>query len=395
MKKILSLLVIFVLIFAVSGCKNTADEKTTGIIFLDYFEDYDEYSKQIKNSPYLDEFEFLGKLSKKEFITVSEGTQTFAIIPADTTESVSVYKVNYDEELNKTSNGDLLYNSSKVKPFVIKCNSSDIFSDVKIVLTAKDGTVTEFSPQVSMKDGKVEILTEKKDLIKDLTSYLQISGQTEYTISNNIHTYIISQNEDTLQSKKTLTILDKTSGKLVQNINLTENEWFTKKPIYLVDVSFDGHIDIIVPHSRPASAAFFQAYIWDAEHNKYQYAPRYESIPNIAIDSNNKLLLSHRTADKITSYGMYGYSAKKHDIIEVSSIYWEPQKTSNSMLVKEFEYNNGTEKLIKQFSASAIDSITIDKTDSKIAPYFSNNSIWNFDDEKWDNLVISYNECNY
>jgi hypothetical protein len=110
-------------------------------------------------------------LSKNEFISVSEGTETFAIIPANTVASVSVYKLEYDEELNKTSNGDILYNSSNVKPFVVKCNLSDIYTDVNIVLTTKDGKVIEFSPQLSLKDGKVEIVTNSKDLIEDMTRY--------------------------------------------------------------------------------------------------------------------------------------------------------------------------------------------------------------------------------
>ena len=228
------------------------------------------------------------------------------------------------------------------------------------------------------------------------TSSFQISGETEFTTSDNIHTYIISQNQGSLQSEKTLTILNKTSGELVQTVQLTENEWFTKKPIYLVDVSFDGHVDIIVPHSRPASAGYFQAYIWDVEHNKYQYAPGYESIPNIAIDSNNKLLLAHRTADKITSYSMHSYSAEKFDIVKIRSIYWEPQGNLNSMFVEECAYNNdGTSELLHQFNASAIDSIFIDKTDSQIASYFSSNSIWNLNGEKWNNLIIPISEYNY
>lgn len=221
------------------------------------------------------------------------------------------------------------------------------------------------------------------------------SEKAEYEIANNKHTYIVSRNEDPNQLEKTLTILEKNSGELIQTINLADNEWFTKNPIYLIDVSFDGQVDIIVPQQRPASAAYFQAYIWNEENNKYQYAQGYEKIPNVAIDADNKSLLSRQTTDEITSYGMYSYSVEKCDVIQVRSIYWEPQETSSSMLVKEFEYNNGTEKLLKQFFSSAIDLITIDKTDSKIAPYFSKNSVWNLDGEKWNNLAIPYAEYKY
>lgn len=240
--------------------------------------------------------------------------------------------------------------------------------------------------------------TSKVDSSNDLShsSYSQISGETEYKISNNIHTYIISQNKEHLQIEKTLTILNKTSGELVQTIHLNENEWFTKKSIYLIDVNFDGHTDIVLPHSRPASAAYFQAYIWDVKHNKYQYASHFESIPNIALDCNNKILLSHRTADKITSYSMHIYSVEKCDIVKIRSINWEPQENSRYIFFQEFSYNNdGTSELLEQFITLAIDSITIDKTNSQTAPYFSNNSIWNLDSEKWNNLLIPISEYNY
>lgn len=221
------------------------------------------------------------------------------------------------------------------------------------------------------------------------TEFITSQGKLTYTVSSN-------QKEMGLELTKTLTIMDTISAKTIQTFFFGENEWFTKKPIYLADISFDGHIDIIVPYSRSASAVYFQAYIWDKEQNEYVYAPNYENIPNIAIDANNKLLLSHRTADKITSYSMHSYSAEKCDIVKIRSIYWEPQGNLNSMLVEEFAYNNdGTSELLHQFNAPAIDSISIDKTDSKIAPYFSNNSTWNFDSEKWNNLVIPISEYNY
>lgn len=238
--------------------------------------------------------------------------------------------------------------------------------------------------------------TDDKSNNSSHTSSFQISGETEFTTSDNIHTYIISQNQGSLQSEKTLTILNKTSGELVQTIHLNENEWFTKKSIYLIDVNFDGHTDIVLPHSRPASAAYFQAYIWDVKHNKYQYASHFESIPNIALDCNNKILLSHRTADKITSYSMHIYSVEKCDIVKIRSINWEPQENSRYIFFQEFSYNNdGTSELIEQFITLAIDSITIDKTNSQTAPYFSNNSIWNLDSEKWNILLIPISEYNY
>jgi len=188
MKSILSLLIIFILIFTFSGCREdpsisdvssessssqeiNLDSKIIGIISLGYYEDYNQYIQDIKSSPYLSEYDFLSKLSEEVFISASDGTETFAIIPPDSTASVCVCKLIYDEGLNNTQNGDIVYNSSQAKPIIVKCNLSDIFPDTNIIITYKDGTVTEFSLKCSMKDGKIEITSESSHLIQDLTKY--------------------------------------------------------------------------------------------------------------------------------------------------------------------------------------------------------------------------------
>ncbi len=154
-----------------SSQETSRDTKKIGIISLGYYENYNQYVEKIKSSQYLSEYAFLKELKKEEFISASDGTQTFAIIPDETVKSISVYKLKYDENQNKTQNGDLLYNSPKANPIVLKCNLSDIHPDANIVIVNQDGTVTEFSPQISMKDGKLEIISNSEHLIKDLTKY--------------------------------------------------------------------------------------------------------------------------------------------------------------------------------------------------------------------------------
>ena len=120
---------------------------------------------------FLSEYAFLDELSKDKFVSASDGAETFAIIPADDVVLVCVYKLVYDQELNKSQSVDLLYSASNADPIVVKCNFSDIYSDVNIKIVQKDGTVTEFSPRVSMKDGKLEIVSEAKEAVADLTKY--------------------------------------------------------------------------------------------------------------------------------------------------------------------------------------------------------------------------------
>ncbi len=188
MKKLLFLILVVCFVFSLYGCSalkdgtssqleapqtvtNNETDSAVGIIFLGYYEDYNQYINEIKSSQYLSEYAFLNELSEEEFISTSNGTETFAIIPTSSTASVSVYKLTYDEDLGKSQNGDLLYNSDQAKPIIVKCNSSDIFPDANIIITNTDGTVTEFAPQISMKNGELEIISESKHLIKDLTRY--------------------------------------------------------------------------------------------------------------------------------------------------------------------------------------------------------------------------------
>ncbi len=151
--------------------QSLAETKAVGVISLGGYDGYNQYKEQIKSSNYLSEYTFLDELSKDKFVSASDGTETFAIIPADDVVLVCVYKLVYDQELNKSQSVDLLYSASNADPIVVKCNFSDIYSDVNIKIVQKDGTVTEFSPRVSMKDGKLEIVSESKDAVQDLTKY--------------------------------------------------------------------------------------------------------------------------------------------------------------------------------------------------------------------------------
>ena len=174
MKKLLCLTIILTLLFAFAGCEMPAGKiEPTKIIFVGYCENYEQYQQKIQASQYLTEHPSLSEVSENEFVSVSEGTETYVIIPADSTVSVQVCKLtnDYDENIGGTIKSELLYESTKTTPIVIKCNFSDIVSDVNVVIKHGDGTVNEFSPQISLKDGKVEIISESKNLIDDLTKY--------------------------------------------------------------------------------------------------------------------------------------------------------------------------------------------------------------------------------
>ena len=230
-----------------------------------------------------------------------------------------------------------------------------------------------------------------------LYSFFPDLGETGFTISHGTYTYTVTstQEADMFQPTRILTITDKASGKTIQTLRFRENEWFTTDPLYLIDITFDGNIDLLVPFSRPASGVFFQAYVWDAESEQYLHIPSFEKLPNIALDATNRQLLSHRTANKITSYGIYTYRTETKEFIPIRSLHWEPQENQQSLLITEIVYAvDGAEDHIKQFSVSSTAS-GINKTDAQIAPYFNNASMWDLDSAKWDNIVIPDSDLLY
>lgn len=210
------------------------------------------------------------------------------------------------------------------------------------------------------------------------TTVLENTGE-EKNIPGTGHTYTLIPAQDAPHAKL-LTIKD--GQKEIQTIRLEGNEWFIAEPIY-TDVTFDGRQDILVPSRTAASGAFFAGYIWDEKTGQYVYAPAIENIPNIALDTQQELLLSHRTGSQSTSYGMDCYNSEKRDFEPVRSLYWEPAENDGYVRVVESRYTDGKEAEVKRFSATAADGMNADKTDANMAPYYEAGSVWDLDSGKW------------
>ena len=80
----------------------------------------------------------------------TSGNEAYLIIPRYDNTSVKLYQKDFD------SPDKLLYESNDCRPFVIRCNASDIFPDSKISLSCDKGS-EEFSPCLSLADGRVMI----------------------------------------------------------------------------------------------------------------------------------------------------------------------------------------------------------------------------------------------
>ncbi len=204
-----------------------------------------------------------------------------------------------------------------------------------------------------------------------------------------IHTYKLVDVEGASQTTKELIITEKASGEEIQIIRFNENEWFIQEPIY-IDISFDGYADIVVPHQRAASGYFYQGYVWDREVGQYVHAPNIQELPNLVLDMENGMVLSHRTASMLTNYGMYKYNAAAEDFAIVRGLSWEPERDGDSVWVRESTYTDaGERETVQQFSAKSTDGLIPDREDPQMSPYYKDDSVWDLGDEKWNTTIAA------
>ena len=245
---------------------------------------------------------------------------------------------------------------------------------------------------VSMPDGRKIYGAEEAELFTQDMFYGLVdkyASQTEATQSTTArekpipgtgHTYtLLPASEDA--NAKYLTV--KITGEETQSILLKDKEWFIPEPI-LIDITFDGHTDILIPAQRTSGGAFFTGYIWDANAGQYANAPTLENIPNIAVDAENQVLLGSRTASQITGYSMYRYNGDTRDFACVRSLYWEPGDGGVTVVERDDK-----ETEINRFSATTADGLFPDKTDAKMIPYYEAGSLWDLDSGRWRNTVYT------
>jgi hypothetical protein len=202
------------------------------------------------------------------------------------------------------------------------------------------------------------------------------SSSSQYTATVNFS----NGNTGVAQS---VTITDLAAKKDIQTISMSGNELFAENVIYAVDVTFDGNLDILIPHQRPASAAYFQAYVWQESEGKFLYASQFENLPNFVIDQTNGRILSTRTASQITSYSINYYDAEAKDFRPSHAIYWEPDASSNKIHFVEQQYKDGTMVTVKDCLVEKTGNMDVNKSDPQIAECFAPNSFWDLDSQKW------------
>ena len=199
------------------------------------------------------------------------------------------------------------------------------------------------------------------------------------------YTAVVNYSNGSAVTAQSITITDRAAKKDIQTINVSGNELFAEKVLYAADITFDGNLDILIPYERPASAAYFQAYVWQESEGQFVYAPQFENLPNFVIDKENNRILTTRTSSQITSYSISYYDAEAKDFRPSHSIYWEPDASDSKMHFVEQHDINGVTVIVKDCQVEKSSHLDVNKADPQIAEYFAAGSFWDLDSQKWKN----------
>ena len=226
--------------------------------------------------------------------------------------------------------------------------------------------------------------------IKKPASWETNKKTVEFRVNDSLPEYkaTITYNLENPRLAETLVISVRGAGEQIQKIDLPENDCFTKAPVYALDVTFDGNLDLLVPSQSAASAVYFQAYVWNEKESQFIYAPTFENLANIALDTENKLILSYRSGNMMTSYGMSYYDTTKKDFIFKNSVYMELAENDQEIHFVEEEFKNGEWKIIKEHFIAGDDPYGPDKTNLDISHYYEKGSFWDLDSDKWNSYFL-------
>ena len=125
------------------GCAGNYAEKT----LIELFEDVRREREDLN---------FMQELGKCHVVK-QPGEEVYVLVPADENYVISVYdKVWEDDNLEiTTKRGELLYKGAPGEIVVVRCNQSDIISNVEISMDM-NGTEFIYSPSLSLENGRLE-----------------------------------------------------------------------------------------------------------------------------------------------------------------------------------------------------------------------------------------------
>lgn len=166
-----------------------------GLAFLGYVgseASYDEVVGFVRSCECASENDFLCNLSESNIVSY-EGGELYAIVPADDSGAIVIYpsEISKDAEYSDDRENPLCV-VKPGEPVVLRCNISDIYSNVLVCIEYADDTV-EFRPYLSLMDGRLGAV----DGCYDFSIYPE-DGNGEADIDANVQIAyeILTENEE-------------------------------------------------------------------------------------------------------------------------------------------------------------------------------------------------------
>ncbi|MDD4125276.1 MAG: hypothetical protein PHW77_06110 [Eubacteriales bacterium] len=188
-----------------------------------------------------------------------------------------------------------------------------------------------------------------------------------------------------------LTITNTQTSDLIQTLAVSDinNSVITESAAYFMDVTFDGNIDILVPCNVTRNLCI-AAYLWDSESMQFVYYQKFEEMGNIAIDPDNKKILTHNDiwldAGRIADfYSVFSFDG--NDFILEKQVGFVPSEDLTTTVFSETEGEYGSQTTITEFELSYDYNTNLDKSDERLAPYYVSGSFWDLDGSKWESII--------
>lgn len=151
-------------------------EAVCGVAYVGFFEgpSGDGYKPIIEESGLMEYYSFVAEIPSERFVE-TDGYDLYCIVPVSLDCSVKVEEVSLPEntEAWEPIIGATIYESETGEPILLKCNESDIFTNVLITITFADGTEKKISPYLSLMDGSLAGINEDESGLSayDFTNY--------------------------------------------------------------------------------------------------------------------------------------------------------------------------------------------------------------------------------
>lgn len=134
----------------------------------------DKVREILRSTGTAEDFEFTAEMPADRFVSTEGGQELYLVIPFD--ESGSVYVVPQAAPDEPVGEAEPLYHSEDGEPFLLKCNVSEIYADVKVIFFDINGEHSEWYPGLSGMDGSVITTNDTGKNVHDFTDYGNISG---------------------------------------------------------------------------------------------------------------------------------------------------------------------------------------------------------------------------